>query len=340
MPSEITHWLIARAAARELAGTALAGPLEPDGPGWHWLHLGAVFHDALFYLPPASPLARYGTLAKVMHGEAGQDSFRVLRSLVESLRRQRAGVLMAAPDSAAPPDPALTGLLIGLASHIQADSVFHPFVFFHTGLPRPDGRLSTNSAQAHYRLEALMDIHFAGGLNRLAGYRLRNHLAPIRSGLEAACAEVGRAFFQTRGPRLEFARAMGQGFDRFARVQPLFHNRLLARTLYTVRKGLPRTIREYSALAYSPQLKRTAPVLKDRHGYRHPVTGEGLDARVEELFELAVERTAELGRRLDRLVMDDRPLSRAEVGPDLSGGLPGGRATDLVHRADRRLVKV
>ncbi|MBF0510631.1 MAG: zinc dependent phospholipase C family protein, partial [Deltaproteobacteria bacterium] len=99
MPKEITHWLIARRLAEKLDGTGYTPSLRQNP---NCLMLGAVFHDALFYLPP------YAAIADHWHGIDGEDTFEMVRRLAGSLDE---------PSSQGP----MRAFLVGVISHIFAD---------------------------------------------------------------------------------------------------------------------------------------------------------------------------------------------------------------------------
>lgn len=148
MPNYITHWLIADRTAAALGDTVFNGPVSRYR---HCLLIGAVFHDALYYLPSGSAVAKFSRIASRLHGKNGEDTYDLLNKLTEVVRKGEGG-------------EELTAFLAGLACHIMSDAVFHPFIFFHTGRVNAKNKGSASRAtQAHRRLETILDLHFAGG---------------------------------------------------------------------------------------------------------------------------------------------------------------------------------
>ena len=326
MPNHLTHWLIAQRAAADLGGTVFEEPLARYRP---CLMIGAVFHDALFYLPGRSPLAGFGAVASRLHGEDGEDTYELPRALAGLIRRGRSG-------------PELTAFLAGLACHIGSDTVFHPFVFHHTGPIDPRNKVSASrSVQAHRRLEAALDLHFAGGFQGLKTYSLRSFLdqaGPWTGELFALAGELlagpGAGPEQVRG----LAQAFRISFERFAKAQVFFQNRAAARLLFSLRRALPRGLREIGALGYHGGLKWYLDLLKRPIPYRHPVTGAEEVVTVEQLFERAVSASVRLCGNLAELISTGTCRALEEAGPGLSSGLPGTPSDRLVDFAPRRLV--
>ena len=80
MPKEITHWLIAHRVATALQGTAL-GDLAEQYP--HCVQLGAIMHDAPFYVRNRCWKKAMLEFADAMHGR-GTDPFTILGSVAEA----------------------------------------------------------------------------------------------------------------------------------------------------------------------------------------------------------------------------------------------------------------
>jgi len=317
MPKEITHWLVARRAAQGLARTAWAGPVEARP---HLLRLAAVFPDAPFYLGgPGDPAALRGLGAR-LHGAGGEDTYAPVRDLLEIRPRP----------------PGLAAWLVGLLSHFSADAVFHPLVWYQAGDNfDPDPGRRSLAVERHRRLEAAIDLHLAGGLERIRVWSLRASLrraeAPLGRLLDASIPQAGL------GPE-EKARWLARAFRRFALVQGLTLNQVLAAWLHRLRAGLPRPVREAAALVYAPQLAWSLAGLNGPIAYRHPVTGQAFSRSLAELVELAAAETVALCRLIEPALFAGERLELPR-GPCLDTGLvgPAGR---MKYLAERPLIGV
>lgn len=322
MPKELTHWLIAGAVAKKLDGTPWAGPLArcPNVLG-----LGAVAHDALYYLPSSAPEA-CRRVPYVLSGHDGEDTHEVLRLAAESYHKTGADWLPA--------------WIAGLASHICADQAFHPLVFWATGdYHHPNPALRSAAVQRHRAFEALLDLLFLGGgedpavaLERTQslslGRTLRGAEAPLPDIFRLGCLTAPA---KVPGEQAEACQARAwrifSGFQLAGRMLPL------SRLFYALRGLLPKGLRELLALHYIPALARQLPSLDRAIDYRHPVTGEARRDSPHDLFARAVETCASLLRRVEPALFSNEPWP-LPPGEPLDSGMGG----TLSHFAEPPLI--
>lgn len=305
MPKEITHWLIAAHVADGLKGGILGNAVASN----HCcLRLGAVFHDALFYLPKPSKAAHFLALAYQLHGTKGEDTYDIVRKLaVATINSNRPGPLMA--------------FLVGIVSHIYADALFHPLVYSLTGNHSdPDPAQRTKAIQAHRRYETLMDLCFCGGLQDLKRYSLKQYLkraeVPPPHLFDNALATLAR---EKGLPDL--SSAVVTAFRNFAIMQSLYKNQILSGLLYRMERFLPYGLKEISTLFYSPQLTAKLPKLSVVISYQNPVTGQALSQSLRKIFDTAVEKSVAFCRIIEPAIMQKLPLQLTERGPSLEAGL-------------------
>ena len=323
MPRDITHWLIAADTAALLPADGFYGASARERPAL--LALGAIFHDALFYAPPSR--AGFAWLADRLHGEAGEDSFAPVRGLHRAAGELRAARSPLADD--------LGAFLVGFVSHLHADATFHPFVFYHSGLPGPSGRMNSAVSQLHRRLEALIDVHFVGreGLDAWSLARFLDEAGGRARDLSWIAA---RALVDP-GEQAALVATLQAAFARYAGAQAVFRRRGLAQAAHAVRRLLPDGAREVVALAYAPELVPLLARVAGEVAYRHPVTGVPESVSLARLRRRAATTAAATLARLEATAPDAEPLA-GEVGPTLVAGLPGAGATALVHGAPTPLV--
>jgi hypothetical protein len=317
MPNCRTHWLVAELAAARLDAPPLAAAVS-QAPAW--LFLGAVAHDALYYLPESSPLAGFKAAADKMHAEGGEDPLLALRPLAEE-----------------PPDPRRLAFLAGLVCHLAADAVFHPFIFHHTGrLTTADRRAKAQATQAHYLLETAMDLYFLGGRAGLTRHDLATWLIQAGPNRAEIFALMGRGLVEP-SRAADFAQAMVQAFARFAVWQRRFALSLLAWLTRTLGRLLPPESRAKTALAYAPQLRSRLPRLAGPLSYRHPVSGEAIKTCLPSLFHQAVDLALDLCRALEPHLAAGRPIPAEMSAPSPTTGLVLAPARAMAHFAPRPL---
>lgn len=318
MPGLLTHHLLAGALADDLKGTVFEEPLDhcPE-----YLYLGAVFHDALFYVSSREKGARFKRQGTRLHGLKGEDTLFLPRGLL----REAAGEGRSGPER----EP-LLAFTAGLISHIAADTVFHPFVFYFSGpLSAPLTKLG------HRRLETLMDLFFSRGQTRPV--LLRSHLRRAGQGATKVFALAGRCLVGEE-EAVPFSRTMVRALTRMGRTQVLFQTRPLAWLLFSLNPLLPRAVKEAIALAQAPQLGKYLTRLEGRHSYLHPVSGDREEAGLEELFVRAAARTVSLARELVASLEKGENGDQGSIGPSLSTGLVGPDEGRMVHFSPVRLV--
>ena len=268
MPKELTHWIL---ADRALAGLGEGSRLREILQDHHDSYLGgAVLPDTLLHLTRGPHATAALSLAKCFHDTAG-NSFAPLIRAEQSF-----------PDGL---PPATLACLLGVVTHMQADIVFHPFVYALAG---------TAGIARHYRLETDIDVHFLKGGARLKVRHVADLMTPAtRSILVGTCALL----FDPDGrlPRQELERAL----KLHCSFQGLYNRTFckLAVRLAALLAGAP--FREQRHLFYPLKCLR-----KDRFGadaveWQHPVSGEVRLTSLDQLADETVQRITTLFEHID-----------------------------------------
>jgi len=264
MPKELTHWIL---ADRALAGLSSGSRLRELLLEHHDCYLGgAVLPDTLLHLTRGPHATTALALARQFHDTAG-NSF---APLIRAEQRSPEGL-----------PPATLACLLGVVTHMQADIVFHPFVYALTG---------TAGIGRHFRLETDMDVHFLKGGARLKVRHVADLMSPAtRSILVDTCALL----FDPDGRRLP-RHELEQALALHCRFQALYNRTFckLAVRLAALLAGAP--FREQRHLFYPLKSLR-----KDRFGeeaveWRHPVSGEPRRTSLEQLADETVRRIVTL----------------------------------------------
>jgi len=320
MPKEIVHWMVAARAA-DLLSDGPFGPALARCP--NGLRLGAVYHDALFYLRGEHDEGMKA-LPHRLHGSHGEDSFDLLRLQAAHLHARRT-------------EPLPTAFFVGLASHIFADATLHPLVYHLTGnYYDTDEKRRTGAVRRHRSLECLLDMLAAGGPEEVRDMSLRALLNDLEGPLALACPPESLA--RLAGCGVDAARkAIGDAFETYYTMQGLCRMPVLAGLLRDFSPFMPGSLREIAALFYAPQLYDQKGAVEGRLGYRNPVTGDRYSGTLAELMELAARRTAGFCAGQAKPLASAGALKDEGVGPSLDMGLPGVSVTQARYFASRLL---
>ena len=306
----------------ELKGSAL-GDLLSSYP--FCLRLGAVFHDALFYNRNGSRTKHFLTLADEFHGTKGEDTYRLIRDIFQAAQTSKNR------------EP-LLALMVGVISHIQADSSFHPLVYYVSGdYDHPDSVKRAKAVGSHRRFESLMDLYFCGGPSELKTYLLKTYLQRAEALPHDLFEQALDQIASSKGwPNL--SDVMVRAFNFFGFMQGLSHNQTLSLVLYGLDRFSPDILRELIALFYGPQLNKKMPMMSEPIPYKNPVTGQESTQRLKEIFRIAVEKTVRICKTIEPAIINNEPLPLSGPGPSLAFGLTGVSKTDAKYFADEPVI--
>ncbi|MFC1591946.1 zinc dependent phospholipase C family protein [Thermodesulfobacteriota bacterium] len=305
MPKEITHWLIAERVAAGLLGSPLGSIVAEHK---NCLKLGAVFHDALFYIRKRSLKKSVLALAEELHGADGEDTFAVLAYFIEALGRS------ARPD-------ALGAFTIGLLSHIVTDATFHPLVYYLTGnYYDPDPEKRSLAVQRHRRFESMLDIYLCGSQANMRDFALCRYIQEAEYSLQDILRE-GLGGLEAQKHLNGLPQALSGAFGVFSSMQRLYRKRPLCRLLSAVLEMLPAGGKEIAALFYLPEFERRATELHGPLSFRNPVSGQQHRATVQELFEVAVQESVRLCQLWEPAIMGQAPFHPPGPGRSLDCGI-------------------
>ncbi len=292
MPKEVTHWLVAEGMAKALA-RSIPGESAVRYPADR--SFGAIYPDILFYLPGGGEEV---TLAHRYHGVDGEDTYNLIRWAVSRITE---------PNRPCP----WWSFVVGLISHIVADQVFHPMVYYFTG--NDESRDEGDRIQAiidHRKWECLIDLHLVGRRN------LRTKkLEDMVSSLELPMSEI-----LTLDPRATdlFPRAL----KYFVRLQKMFSQPILLWCLGIVQPLLPTYLQGISALFYRRDLDQFLPYMAETLIYYHPITGDKEEVTVKQLLDRAINRGKEMVAEVAQ-AWEKRAPVLPERGYSLSFGMDG-----------------
>ena len=278
MPKEITHWLVAEAVSKRLEGTFLGEPLRRNP---NLLHIGAIIHDAPYYYLKGDFNSRFGSLPTKLHGTV-DDAV----ELIESLLRYLLG-------RSEEEKAQLKAFLVGLITHLFADALMHPLIFYLTGpYDAQDLKRRTAARQDHRMLESLIDVCLAGGYHRVRGYSLAAYIRDAEMPLLQLHDHLDKTWLCDEDTE-RFAEGLLSSFRLFSFMQSLYRNRMAGRLAPLLRPVSPRQVREVLSLVYSPRLMGQCWRIEGAIPCRHPATGEVRSQSIHDLFQDAVDRSVE-----------------------------------------------
>ncbi len=287
MPKELTHLIIAEASRKTFAGkhtgSAFGNLLEQYRDHFLW---GSVMHDIAFF----ASASKDGDIVKkkglAIHGNPDHDTFRPLTSLACDFDRTGS--------------PETTAMTAGALTHMVADTLFHPFVYYFSG----------NDLARHFRLEALLDTHlwdrqqqWIEPLSTLSLYKnLKKDLASlvrhltIFLGLPPSFSPELLKALKLHDFTLKLFRSR-PGYALF-RLIALFHSQ---------------EFKNKAQLFYPAGMVFPTPFFDHDFSYKQPVTGETLTANIDRLIETAVQRVCSVFERFDH-ALSERRLSTVFEG--------------------------
>lgn len=305
MPKELTHWWLAAQALHQLPGESpIHQLLAAETPAYL---TGAVLPDTLLHLVfgPASSTAL--RLAGVFHEPPG-NSFTPLVRFVEQQHHNPEPDLQANASSPAPCPlpfgPALCACLLGVASHMLADIVFHPYICARSG----------NDIGQHYRYETELDLWLLQTGRKPPVRRLKEVLT--ESAADAAVA-VSKGLFDPAGELPP--KAFRQALQLHKVIQGMYGSpgwQLLALGLSVLPVPF---LRSHHKLFYPFGRQRGRSLSWPDH-WVHRATGRTEHQSPDQLADAAVNRMVQLLKNVDAVGL--REALTKQPGENLITGMP------------------
>lgn len=312
MPKEITHWLIADEALRRLRQSLPARELRRE-----FVMLGATFHDVLYYARRKRGEPSYWDAADILHGAHGEDTLEIVRFLLAACLRH-------------PRQTALPSFLLGVITHIAADTVFHPFIYWTAGDWRGKEALY-ESQRRHRALEAAIDVYFCAQKSlRLSSFSLYQYRKQAgRKGFEEIITLL--AGFSRFAPWSDIKNALRNGYNNLALARFFFYNRLANRIVSAIERGCSARTRTFTALRYYTENRTALPV--EALSHPHPVTGEPVTSSIDEMFERSVQESLRLFAFVEESLQNGDIETWSEWGKSLEVGLERTPINAMKHFA-------
>lgn len=301
MPKEFTHWFVADNIRSRVSAGPVAEVINRHLPLYF---LGAVIPDTPYYaLMSKAPV-------------------RVAENLHDSTLSFFAGGPALAEAEADGWCGEAAAFLLGVYTHLFADAVFHPLVYYYSGI---------RNHIRHRRFESLLDLIF---MRASSGSLPRDMMSLVQS----ISTEEEKILKWTESLFSPYGNMEHAVVRRLLRSHGRFHRRFLSRPwcfLFRAAAGLIPSagMKQVDALFY-PRLEPRFPVPETAVPYRHPVTDESGSHTPGELLENVWKRFRGLTGLFGEHPHDPRFLASAlKEFPvaNLTTGLTGRRTEEMRH---------
>ena len=297
MPKELAHWILAGQAYAGLdSGCPLKGIIEDH---FELYLAGAVLPDTLLHLFSGPDSTTSLALAKRFHDTDGNS----YTPFIQAEEHFQGGF-----------PPGLLACLLGILAHMQADIVFHPFVYSISGV---------TDIGRHYRVETAIDVYFIRKIAAPPARLLRDLAKPhIWDDLVTACSMI----FDPSGELP--CKAIEQALSLHCRFQRMYCQtfwKTLARILSFLHVPL---LKDNQYLFYPLNMDKDDGIITGREQWRHPVTGEPRGGSIEDMAGQAVQRTTAIIKR----IAESGSLTKALTDPpgeNLLTGMYGVKACEM-----------
>lgn len=275
MPKERTHWWLAAAAQQRLAQhRPLKKLLEAEQHAWL---IGTVLPDTLLHLIRGPWSATALQLAHDFH-EPQEHSY---LPLIRFTERTGLDIDRLASDPRAQRDVVVC--LLGIAAHMEADIVFHPYI----------GTLSGDDLCRHYYIETELDLRLLHGERQPPILHLRQLL---HGQLPDVAVQVIRGVFDPQG-KLP-SDAVRQALQLHSRIQAMYNAPAWQLLAYGLSLLPSPGLRCRQHLFYPLRTRADDRPAWPEH-WQHPITGKQRHASPDDLAEEAITRIVNLLCRVE-----------------------------------------
>jgi hypothetical protein len=320
MPKEITHWIVSMKTAEALRGTLIGDAALTNQNA---LKFGAIYQDIFYHLPIILAASRYREIAYSLHGTNGEDPYDLIRQIMSTMQES-------------PYREQLLAFLLGIATHIHTDAVFHPMVYYVTGnTQNKDASRRSEAIQQHRCIESLMDIYFCGNSRDIKKYSFQAFLKDLEMPLSQIRGLLPQGESQNN-PLPDVYAVFLQALRNLRILQKWYSRPMLARFLYVSKPFLFRTAREIACLFYAPQLEKMIPLVSGTLNYRNAITGHINKSTLTDLLNEAVIQSCIVARKIEEKMTDGTVSNFCERGPSLRYGIIGAAANSGMYFSEKQ----
>jgi len=309
MPKEATHWILAKQTWQAMPDGLLKTKIRGNKALYY---LGAIAFDTPYYVLTGKNRSDLYAAAQRLHSYNADSSFNPFELLVKSSETLPEGY-----------QPFLAGAL----THIAADAVFHPFIYYFSGSNEnvPSDQ-ATRATARHRRLETALDMYF---FKREEGAAFKNlcltDLYRKRENEEKAFLKLLNLLYFGKFLVKDFSLKLA--VRQHAIIHILIHHKWIHRFLETLDilwPGQALWLQPIEALFYATCQDTDPNFSQQSFAYRHPVTGEERHESINDLQARMVTQSLTFLEIIDNIDRQEDLKKRlaGAVFPSLYHGLP------------------
>ena len=305
MPKEISHWYLADRVKSLLPEDSVF--FDPVHTCENLFFLGAVAPDSPFYYLAGPGSARIRSAAEPFH-RPDPGALTPVLSFFE--QTQQFGM-----------DTRALSLGAGILCHILADTVFHPLVYYYSGMPR----VHPGATARHRQFETALDQYFMHQADRDVRTSLYRILSQTEVAPKTLINYLGKLFALEKPG--DFT-GLGYAVRSHAFYQALFQNRGVYRILSRLNRGRHRAMEKALSLFYPDDQKKSASFFDTGFQYRDPDSGRECCADIPGLVLKTETRALELLARVSGQMVQNRSLiclAQDDTLPRIRPGMAAGR---------------
>lgn len=269
MPKELTHLIIAEASKIKFSpqnrNSMLCEQFERYGD---YFRFGAVMHDISFCASSTANGIILKQKGREVHGDPPNDTLRPFKYLARVYDQTG--------------KPEILSLIAGAVTHMMADCVFHPFVYYYSG----------NEISRHYRLETLIDTHLSEGQGAWLDKPVstRDIYKNLKREFDFLATQLSGflGLLETFKPEITKALAL------HAFTLKLFRSRMGYYLFRLIACLGSEDFKSKANLFYPSGMRFKAPFFDRNFTYRHPITGEVRHGSLDSFVESAVQKSCEM----------------------------------------------
>ncbi|MFC2163802.1 zinc dependent phospholipase C family protein [Acidobacteriota bacterium] len=318
MPKEYAHWILAEKVYLALENPDLKSLIEDNKSLYE---LGAVIPDTPFYSFLGRRAREFLSAGWGLHGQDGENTFAFISYLNRFYDLENEDVRN---------NPIWT-FILGVITHIVADSQFHPFVYYFSGSPFfPDPKVSKKAHCRHRMIETYLDLYYM----QLSNLRHRGKLAAVLKNIGLEKAELFTLLSCLLFSRDDYShKALQRSIWRHTTIQSKFFSNHYMTILRTVNKLPFIDLDDVIALFYPKQREMKIPLFQKPFRYCHPVTGEMSEQSIPDLENRVIKMCHEIFSDLESWRRGRSPNFRLEdlQGPSAYTGLSASKSETMAY---------
>jgi hypothetical protein len=273
MPKELTHLIIAEETRSRFSQMSPHSALNKHLDQYRdYFLFASVMHDIPFYARSTAEGKKLKHQGSTIHGIPPNDTLQPFKYLCCEYDRTGAEKIMA--------------LIAGAATHMIADCVFHPFVYYFSG----------DKIARHFRLESLMDTH----LSKNQGATLEKQVSPLAlyHNLRQDIHFLARHLTGFLGLPETYTPETTKTMKLHDLTLKLFRSRICYYIFRLISSAGSYDLKSKAELFYPADMRFDTPFFDDNFFYRHPVTGESATGNIDLFVETAVQKGCELFEKI------------------------------------------